>query len=128
LRGLFGNAIIAVRPQAVHRALRHAESIVRPLRIASHMVLAYDFDMTVKLPDDLRTAITHRGDELVTVVDDMTQQLYVILPREEYESLCRSAALYDSSDLSPDEMVATAGMTFSGSDGWDAPGMEDYDE
>jgi hypothetical protein len=84
--------------------------------------------MTVKLPDDLRNAIAHRGDELVTVVDDLTQQFYVILPREEYESLRRSAALYDASDLSPEELVATAALTFSGSDGWDAPGMEVYDE
>lgn len=88
----------------------------------------YNFDMTVKLSDDLRTAIEHRGNEFVTVLDDMTQQRYVLIPKEEYDALRRTAALYDASDLSPEEMVATAALTFSGPDGWDAPGMEAYDE
>jgi hypothetical protein len=84
--------------------------------------------MTVRLSDDLRSAIEQRGDDHVTIVDDVTQTRYVLVPMEEFDVLRRTAALYDSGDLSADEMIAAAGLTFSGSDGWEAPGMEAYDE
>jgi hypothetical protein len=83
--------------------------------------------MTTNESDDLQTSSASRADPLVAIVDDATHQCCVLAPADEYNSVQGGAALDGSDDLSPEDMIAIAVLTFSGSDAWDAPRMDDYD-
>ena len=82
--------------------------------------------MVVKLSDEIRSALEQQPDMPLTVEDDRTHRSYVIIPVEEFEKV--KALLYDDGPFDPDEAIAAVAETFFGPTGWDAPGMELYDD
>ena len=81
--------------------------------------------MTPKLSDDQRKAIEQYPGQPVTVEDDRTQAVYVLLPIETYQKV--QSLLSDDSELTPEEMLAAAAEALDNPSGWGAPGMEEYD-
>lgn len=77
--------------------------------------------MTVKLPDELRTVVTAMPGVTVELVDEQTQQSYVLLPAEEFQRL-KSAAEYDMSDT----YVAQVESAMRA--GWNDPLMDEYND
>ena len=63
----------------------------------------YPFEMTPKLTDEMRTALSRQADRPVTVEDDQTHLQYVLLPLEIYERL---RAIFDDSTF--DEAICNA--------------------
>ena len=82
--------------------------------------------MTAKLSDELRQALKKQPDRPLTVEDDQTHKLYVLLPVETYQKV--QSLIYDDSDFDPREAYPLIDQAFGGSEGWDAPGMEVYDD
>lgn len=60
----------------------------------------------------------------VDVVDPKTAEHYVVLRKEVYEKVCR--LLVDDSDWSAGELRLQLARSTK-ENGWDEPGMEDYD-
>jgi hypothetical protein len=58
----------------------------------------------------------------VEIQDTPTLQVYVVMTRQEFRRL-----VYDDSDLTAEEMQAAPGQALADPEGWDAPGMKDYD-
>jgi hypothetical protein len=81
--------------------------------------------MTLKLSNDLAKALDEHGGKL-TLQHPVTGQPVVLIIGQRLEEEMRRV-LYDDSELSEVEMLAAMGLTSSGSMGWDAPGMDDYD-
>ena len=78
--------------------------------------------MTIRLPDELRQAIDSNPGRPVTIQDDTTQASYVVIPLELFEQWRRGE------DAEHRDMYPLLDETFGGPDGWDAPGMEQYDD
>jgi hypothetical protein len=78
--------------------------------------------MTPKLINDLREVMQDSAGKPVEIQDTKTRQVYVLMTRQEFQRL-----IYDDSDLTPEEMQAAAGPALADPEGWDAPGMKDYD-
>lgn len=77
--------------------------------------------MTVRLPDELRSALTARGGEPLELTDDQTQRAYVLLPADEFERLKTAA----ETDLAETYAAQVASALEAG---WNAPGMDEYDD
>jgi hypothetical protein len=43
--------------------------------------------MRLKLTDDLRSALLQEPDRLLTLVDEQSQEVYVLVPRQEFQRL-----------------------------------------
>ena len=95
-----------------------------PLVVPS--VLAYNTDMVIKLTDEMRQAIQAQPNGPIYVIDDATDSKYVLLPDETYEKM--RSLLFDDSEFDPKEAYPLLDKVFGGPEGWDAPGMELYDE
>jgi hypothetical protein len=78
--------------------------------------------MTPKLINELREALKDSAGKPVEIQDTQTQQVYVLMTRQEFQRL-----VYDDSDLTAEEMQAAAGSALADPEGWGAPGMNDYD-
>lgn len=78
--------------------------------------------MTLKITDEIRTAIGQQPGRPVELRDDETNTFYVLMTREQFQQL-----VYDDSDLTPDEMMAAAAQSLDDPEGWGAPDMEVYD-
>jgi hypothetical protein len=76
--------------------------------------------MTPKLISDLREVMQDSAGQPVEIQDTQTQQVYVVMTRQEFQRL-----IYDDSDLTAEEMQA--GSALADPEGWDAPGMKNYD-
>jgi hypothetical protein len=84
----------------------------------------YPFEMTPKLTDEMRTALSRQADRPVTVEDDQTHLQYVLLPLEIYERL---RAIFDDSTFEIAETYS-AQSRVAGAAGWDDPEMDVYDQ
>jgi hypothetical protein len=84
--------------------------------------------MAAKLtnPDQIRQALLLSGGKPVEIEDDQTSAIYVIVARDEFRQ--RYQTLYDDSELDLSEVYPLADEVFGGPEGWDAPGMEQYDQ
>ena len=82
--------------------------------------------MTAKLSNEMRLALKQQPDHLLTIEDDQTQKLYVLLPVETYQKV--QSLIYADSDFDPREAYPLLDQAFGGPEGWDAPGMEAYDD
>lgn len=81
--------------------------------------------MTPKLSDELRKAIEQQQGKPLTVEDDQTHFQYVIIPMETFQKV--QSLIYDDGPFNPSEAYRLIDEAFGGPDGWDAPGMEVYD-
>lgn len=79
--------------------------------------------MTPKLINELREALADSAGKPVEIEDPQTHQIYILMTRREFQRL-----VYDDSDLTEDEMQAAASRALNDPEGWDAPGMEAYDQ
>lgn len=80
--------------------------------------------MSPELTQEMRQALADHPHEPVLVVDNATQQEYVLVPADAYQRI--QALLYDDTDPDPDEFLPLAHEAFE--EDWDAPGMEVYDK
>jgi hypothetical protein len=81
--------------------------------------------MVVKLTDELRAALEQQPNRPITVEDDRTNHKYVLIPAETFEKV--KGLLYDDGPFEPEEALAAVAEVFFSPEGWDAPGMEMYD-
>lgn len=72
----------------------------------------------------MRQALSEHPGQPVFVVDDATNESYVLVPAEKYKQLEDSS--YDDSEPDPDEFLPLVAEAFA--EDWNAPGMELYDE
>jgi hypothetical protein len=77
--------------------------------------------MTVKLPDELRTAVVANPGTPVELVDEQTHVSYVLLRSEEFQRL-KTAAADDLSDTYPAQMESALRA------GWADPQMDEYND
>lgn len=77
--------------------------------------------MTVRLPDELRTAVFSHPGEPVELIDDQTHSSYVLLPAEDFHRL-KMAVKDDMSE------TYTAQFESAMRSGWDDPLMDDYND
>jgi hypothetical protein len=96
----------------------------QPLLIQAH--LWYLEIMTPKISDEIRIALEKQPDQPLTVRDEQAARDYVILPAEHFDHLQR--LVYDDTDLDPAESLPLIVQSFGGPEGWDASGMDDYDD
>jgi hypothetical protein len=84
--------------------------------------------MVAKLSNigEVRKALYESQGKPVELEDDQTQKVYVLVPREDFQK--NYQATYDESEADPKEFYPLVDESFSGSHGWDAPGMELYDD
>ncbi len=77
--------------------------------------------MTIRLPEELRKAVTAQPGVPVELVDEQTQAAYVLVPAEEFQRLKASG---------PDDLGDTyaAQMESAMRAGWDGPLMDDYND
>lgn len=80
--------------------------------------------MSPKLTDEMRSAIRQQAGRPVTVQDEESQRLYVLLPLDLYERL---QAIFGDGMFDIDETYAAQSKT-AGAAGWDDPEMSVYDE
>ncbi len=60
------------------------------------------------------------------VEDDQTHLKYVMVPAETFQKV--QALFYDDGEFDLREAYPLVDEAFGGPDGWDAPGMEAYDD
>jgi hypothetical protein len=48
---------------------------------------SYNVNMRLKLTDDLRSALLQEPDRLLTLIDEQSKEVYVLVPREQYQRL-----------------------------------------
>ena len=77
--------------------------------------------MTMRLPEELRTAVVAHPGVPLELVDEQTHLSYVLLPVEEFQRL-KSAAEYDLSDTYAAQ-IETAMRA-----GWSDPRMDEYND
>jgi hypothetical protein len=78
-------------------------------------------NMTVKLPEELRTVLTAMPGAAVELLDEQTQQAYVLLPVEEFQRLkCAT-----ESDLTDTYVAQVESATQAG---WNDPLMDEYND
>ncbi len=82
--------------------------------------------MTPKLNDELIEAISRHDDRPVRVEHPGTHKVYLLISEDQLDRL---RPLFDSNDeFDPNEALPLAHEAFSGPEGWDAPGMDAYDD
>ena len=82
--------------------------------------------MTPKISEEIRIALEQQPDQPLTVRDEQSARDYVILPVERFDQLQR--LVYDDTEVDPAETLPLMVQSFGGPEGWDAPGMDDYDD
>jgi hypothetical protein len=80
--------------------------------------------MTPHLTAEMRQALGEHPGQPVFVIDEATNQSYVLLPAAAYRKMEELA--YDAGEPDPHEFLPAAHKAFA--DDWDAPGMEVYDD
>jgi hypothetical protein len=81
--------------------------------------------MAPKINEEIRQALHEQPGKPIEVEDDQTHLKYVVIPADAFRKV---QALFDDSDFHPSEAYPLLDRTFGGPEGWDAPGMEAYDE
>jgi hypothetical protein len=82
--------------------------------------------MTLQLSDQLIEALNQHDDGPIRVEHPTTHKVYVIISEDQFERL---RPLFDANDeFDPAEALPLAHEAFAGPEGWDAPGMEAYDD
>jgi hypothetical protein len=79
--------------------------------------------MPVKLSDEVRQELERQGDQPMQVVDPVTNQVYFLIAREQYERL---KPLFEDVPLSEQEQRALLRQAGRRA-GWDDPEMDAYD-
>jgi hypothetical protein len=77
--------------------------------------------VTARLPDELRTAVTAHPGELLELIDEQTQMVYVLMPAEEFQRL----------KAAPDDELGdtyAAQIESAMEAGWNGPRMDDYND
>ena len=82
--------------------------------------------MTPKINEEIRQALQQQPGKPLEVEDDQTHVKYVLIPAETFQKV--QALFYDDSEFDPREAYPLLDETFGGPEGWDAPGMEAYDD
>jgi hypothetical protein len=78
----------------------------------------------VSLTEEMRHALAEHPGQPVYVEDADTRQQYVLLRADLYQQI---QPLIEAGELTDEEMLAAAAVANQGPEGWDAPGMDDYD-
>jgi hypothetical protein len=81
--------------------------------------------MVLKLSDEIRSALEQQPDSPLTLEDERTRAAYVVIPAQLFERV--RGLLYDDDPFEITETYA-AQSAVAGATGWDAPGMEMYDD
>jgi hypothetical protein len=81
--------------------------------------------MAPKINDEIRQALQQRPGKPLEVEDDQTHAKYVVLPAETFQKV--RALIYEDGEFDPQDAYPLTDETFGGPDGWDAPGMDVYD-
>jgi hypothetical protein len=79
--------------------------------------------MQVTLSDELRRAVSERGDRPIEMIDPGTQRAYILITREQYDRL---KPLFEDDPMTAEEqrhLLREAGRRA----GWDDPEMDAYD-
>jgi len=76
--------------------------------------------MTDKLNEEIAQAVSHQDRPLE--VQDAAGKVYFVMTRQQFQKY-----VYDDSELTADEMLAAAASQLDDPEGWDAPGMDEYD-
>ncbi len=82
--------------------------------------------MAPRISDEIRQALHSNPGKPLEVEDDQTHAKYVMIPSEAFQKL--QALFIDDGDFDPREAYPLMDKTFGGAEGWDAPGMELYDD
>lgn len=75
--------------------------------------------MTAKLNEEIAEAVIHQGRPLM--VTDATGKVFVVMTEQDFRR-----HIYDDGDVEVSEAYVAAEQTFA--EGWNAAGMEAYDE
>lgn len=81
--------------------------------------------MAPRINEEIRKALQQQPGKPLEVEDDQTHRKYVVIPAETFQKV--RALFYDDSQFDPSEAYPLLDETFGGAEGWDAPGMEAYD-
>jgi hypothetical protein len=82
--------------------------------------------MTPKINEEIRQALHQQQGKPLEVEDEQTHLKYVMIPVETFQKV--QALFYDDGEFDPSEAYPLLDQTFGGPEGWDAPGMEVYDD
>lgn len=82
--------------------------------------------MAPKINEEIRQALHQHPGKPLEVEDDQTHLKYVVIPAETFQKV--QALFDDDGDFDPSEAYPLLDQTFGGPEGWDAPGMEVYDD
>jgi hypothetical protein len=79
--------------------------------------------MAPKINDEIREALHQHPGQPLEVEDEKSHLKYVVIPAETFRKV---QALF-CEDGDPRETYQLLDQTFGGAEGWDAPGMDAYD-
>ena len=82
--------------------------------------------MAPKLSKEQREALVQSAGKPVRVEDDETHHTYVLVPMEAYQKV--QSLLFDAGEFESSEAYPLIDETWGGPEGYDAPGMEMYDD
>jgi hypothetical protein len=82
--------------------------------------------MAPRISDEIRQALNSNPGKPLEVEDDQTHAKYVTIPAETFQKV--QALFFDDGEFDPWEAYPLLDQTFGGPEGWDAPGMELYDD
>lgn len=82
--------------------------------------------MILKRTDEQRDALEAHPGQPLAVSDDRTHQHYVLIRRDEYPRI--QHLLHDDRAFQADDALPPLRESIGGPDGWDAEGMDVYDQ